>query len=297
MDTGANREPLPPAWAETVRRLRCASCRAPLSMRDDTVICGGPEAHRMEMEDGVLVLARPGGPRLNAEYALRYAALFSYAYETLHDGSDEPLYRTIASLLAEVVSERDPRELFVLDAGCGAGRVTADCARLVPGAAIAGLDASADMLALARRIVNGTETLVATLPSSGFPRLTIAGRGMPGPLFAQADVEDLPVPDASVDLILSINVVDRLTGGPEIALQETRRVLRPGGSLIFADPLNWTRTWLWEKYPDAASVIGLIEATGFAVETWFDHLAHRERLDARGSFHELHALVVKARKL
>jgi SAM-dependent methyltransferase len=245
---------------------------------------------------GFLVFARPDIGKYQPGYAERYAALWAFGYATLHKGQDESLYRTVSSLVAESLAELATNAPVIIDAGCGVGRVTGDCARLAPGATIIALDASPPMLAYARRVVHGTEPVEVQLPQYGFPHLVIPPYGLTTPVFARADVEDLPVLDGSADLALSVNIVDRLPHGPDVALRECHRILRPGGTLIFTDPFNWTDPELWSRYPDARSVLRLIEETGFAIDTWFDPLLYREILDGRGSSDEFRTLVVKARK-
>ena len=152
------------------------------------------------------------------------------------------------------------------------------------------------MLAFARRVVLGSEPVVVELPGYGFPRLTIPAYGAAGPVFARADVERLPLADASVDIILSVNIIDRLPRGPELAFRECHRVLKPGGTLIFTDPLNWTEPWLWEKYGESEAVLGLMRETGFDLRTSFDQLMYRELLDSRGSVDEFRTVAAKAIK-
>ena len=252
--------------------------------------------HPVEVEDGVFVFAHPDVGKYDPTYASRYAALWTFGYATLHSGLDEGLYRTVSSLIAEALAENKNDAPVIIDAGCGVGRVTGDAARLSPAATILAFDASPAMLSFARRVVHGREPIEVELPSYGFPHLTIPPYGNDRPIFGRADVEDLPLADAVADLVLSVNIVDRLPHGPEAGLRECHRVLRPGGSLVFTDPFNWTKPWLWERYPDSASVLRLIEETGFTLETWFDDLYYREILDARGSIDEFRTLVVRARK-
>lgn len=113
---------------------------------------------------------------------------------------------------------------------------------------------------------------------------------------SRADVERLPLADASVDLVLSVNIIDRLPRGPELAFRECHRVLKSGGTFIFTDPLNWTERWLWEKYPSTEAVLALLKEIGFQVRTAFDQLLYREILDGRGSVDEFTTLAVKATK-
>jgi SAM-dependent methyltransferase len=53
-------------------------------------------------------------------------------------------------------------------------------------------------------------------------------------LIGQGDVRALPVPDASVDVIVSTSTIDHLEEGCDrhAAMAEMRRVLRPGGQLV-----------------------------------------------------------------
>jgi SAM-dependent methyltransferase len=98
----------------------------------------------------------------------------------------------------------------LLDAGCGAGlvlRLAAD-----RGADVAGLDASAGLLAHARRRV-------------------------PGAPIVQGELEALPYDDASFDVVTGFNSF-QYAARPDVALAEATRVLRPGGRVLL---LTWGR--------------------------------------------------------
>lgn len=53
-----------------------------------------------------------------------------------------------------------------------------------------------------------------------------------------ADVEKIPFPDNTFDHIISLGVVEHIIEGPNKALQEMYRVLKPGGSIIFTVPIE-----------------------------------------------------------
>ena len=53
-----------------------------------------------------------------------------------------------------------------------------------------------------------------------------------------SDLEDLPVPDRSIDVVLNINVLEHLAE-PRRALRECHRVLCPGGRLFLVAPQSW----------------------------------------------------------
>jgi SAM-dependent methyltransferase len=108
----------------------------------------------------------------------------------------------------------------VLDLGSGAGADVLISARRVgaSGRAI-GLDMTDEMLELAR--ANAAQAGVGNVE------------------FVKGYIEDIPLPDASVDVVIS-NCVINLAGDKAKALSEAARVLRPGGrfavSDVIADP-------------------------------------------------------------
>lgn len=281
--------------------LRCPTCRQPVAARSEGLVCAGPERHAFGSQAGLITFADIDPGKYGSGYAKQYAALWAFGFATRHSGLNEPLYRTVAALAAEALATTAARSgaPVVVDAGCGVGRTTADCAQLAPRAAVLGFDGSPHMLGLAARIVQGTSPVRIDLRDAGFPRLAIRGRGLSQVFLARADVERLPVADDCADLVLSVNIVDRLPHGPEPALRECHRLLRPGGCLVFTDPLNFQRRELWKRYgagDRGAAIRRLIGRLGFEVETWFDDLWYREVLDARGSFEEFRTVVVRARK-
>jgi trans-aconitate 2-methyltransferase len=91
----------------------------------------------------------------------------------------------------------------VLDAGCGDGRITAAIAQRLQDASVVGVDASANMIELARRQAK--------------PRLW----------FAVADARALPFRD-QFDLVVSFNALHWIPE-QEVALHSIRDAMRPGG--------------------------------------------------------------------
>ena len=103
----------------------------------------------------------------------------------------------------------------VLDLGCGAGTDSLVAAQMVGAEGhVTGIDMTAEMLAKARAAA--------------------AELGVTNAEFVEGEVERLPFPDESFDIVISNGVID-LVPDKDAVFAELHRVLRPGGRIQIAD--------------------------------------------------------------
>jgi len=153
--------------------------------------------------------------------AERQAALWgarSKDWAAVQEGLIEPLYRAILERF------KVGKGVRLLDAGCGAGAFLVLAKER--GAEVAGLDATPELLDIARE-------------------------RLPGVDLRQGEIEQLPYEDEVFDLVTGFNSF-QYANDPIRALSEARRVVRPGGLVVLAT---------WGK-PEDCDAAGHVKALG-----------------------------------
>ena len=131
----------------------------------------------------------------------------------------------------------------VLDVGCGPGFYVAELLeRVGPKGHVAGVDASAPMVAMSTRRVAGHENVE----------------------LLEAPATALPFDSSSFDAAISVQVLEYVEDVP-LALAELHRVLRPGGRLVVWD-VDWETVSMRSADPQRMQRV---------LEAWDRHLVHR----------------------
>ena len=133
-------------------------------------------------------------------------------------------------IASKLLTERFPRDVRVLDLGCGAGVLTE---RLVAaGYSVDAVDMSADMLAFSKQRLSKYDSEKYRL--------------------ARAECASLPFPDATFDVVACIGVFGYMED-VDAAIREIKRVLRPGGTLVLSirnlDHVTVFDGFYWLKAP------------------------------------------------
>ncbi|MGO9308772.1 MAG: class I SAM-dependent methyltransferase [Spirochaetia bacterium] len=149
-----------------------------------------------------------------------------------------PIHSRMLGLL-ERAGPEDHSPGFVLDVGCGTGRLLRAAALRWPGARLFGVDPAPQMIAEAARL-------------------------NPSASFSLAPAESLPFPDRTADIVFTSmsfhHWADQAKGIREIA-----RVLRPGGFFCLADHAFFLARLSGERVRSRSETHALVTGEGLAV--------------------------------
>jgi malonyl-CoA O-methyltransferase len=137
------------------------------------------------------------------------------------------LQREIGSRMAQRLDYVKLVPATILDAGCGTGEAVGELALRYPGAQVLAFDIALPMVEAARRRARTQRSLLRRLL-----RPLATARAAAAPLFACADINALPLPGVSADLVWSNLALQWVNDLPR-AFAEFRRVLKVGGLLSF----------------------------------------------------------------
>lgn len=193
-------DPSPTAVRDAVRERYAAAARAAGAPAEDDSGCCGPAAASCCAPSEPIAIDGVFGSSL-------------YDEDTRTAGG-AALAASLGCGNPTAIAELHPGET-VLDLGSGAGGdVLLSARRVGPGGRAIGLDMTDEMLELARAHARD--------------------EGLDNVEFVKGYIEDIPLPDASVDVVIS-NCVINLSGDKRQVVREVARVLRPGGRLAFTD--------------------------------------------------------------
>lgn len=197
--------------------------RVPASLRDDRASAMWPVV-RAWLAD----LPEAAGDRARLERVVRSRRTSEYFrdvaphWDSLRAAQHGEELRHLALL------ELIPRGLRVLDVGTGTGFMLIGVAPRVE--SVIGVDASEAMLARARE--------------------NLAAAGIGNVDLRLGSMERLPLPDASVDVVLA-NMSLHHADDPSRALREFARVLAPEGRVVLTDLARHPHDWVREELADA----------------------------------------------
>ena len=166
-----------------------------------------------------------------------------------------------------------------VDASLGCGNPTA-LATLSPGEAVLDLGSGGgiDVLLSARRVSPGGKAygLDMTDEMIALARENQAKAGVENAQFLKGEIEDVPLPDGQVDVVISNCVINLSTDKPKV-ISEAFRVLKPGGRFAVSDVV-----FLGSKKDLPESVLRETEAWTGCVSGAMEEDEYEEILEAAG---------------
>jgi ubiquinone/menaquinone biosynthesis C-methylase UbiE len=168
----------------------------------------------IEPEDAPDYLKRNYHFQTDGYFSEESAALYEHQVEVLFSGTAGPMRRMLIKMIKDKLGHNQP--IKILELGAGVGTATLDFSMGLNFSSYVVSDVSAPYLSVAKKRIN----------DSRFE-------------FVKATAENLPLEDESFDLVFSVYLFHELPSNiREKVLEESRRVLKPGGVLAICDSLQ-----------------------------------------------------------
>lgn len=161
------------------------------------------------------------------------ARIYDVQVDTLFYGATGPMRRAGLRPIADYMRGRDQRQISMFDVACGTGRFLRDVRLSYPAANLTGLDLSQPYLHEAEKHLSGLRPVT----------------------WLNANAEQIPLPDASQDIVSTIFLFHELP--PDVrrtVTNEMARVLKPDGLLVFIDSLQFGDKPNWDGMLEAFPV-------------------------------------------
>jgi SAM-dependent methyltransferase len=237
--------------SQTAPAPRASACGCHEPAPSDAAIKDEVQRYYAERANGVMAGSQDGccGPGLPADVS----CTTMYPAEELKAVPAEALIASLGCGNPLARADLQPGDV-VLDLGSGGGMdVFVAAGRVAPTGRVFGLDMSDEMLTLARA---NAERVGATNVE-----------------FLKGEMESIPLPDDSVDVIIS-NCVVNLAPDKRVALREAYRVLRPGGRLAISDIVT--------REPVPAALKGSLTAWAACIGGALSEREYQHHLSAAG---------------
>jgi SAM-dependent methyltransferase len=237
--------------SQTAPAPRASACGCHEPAPSDAAIKDEVQRYYAERANGVMAGSQDGccGPGLPADVS----CTTMYPAEELKAVPAEALIASLGCGNPLARADLQPGDV-VLDLGSGGGMdVFVAAGRVAPTGRVYGLDMSDEMLRLAGA---NAERVGATNVE-----------------FLKGEMESIPLPDGSVDVIIS-NCVVNLAPDKQVALREAYRVLRPGGRLAISDIVT--------REPVPAALKGSLTAWAACIGGALSEREYQHHLSAAG---------------
>lgn len=220
----------------------------------------------------------------------KYVALWAYGFRN-GIGASEGLYRTINELGFSYFEDKTINQ--ILDIGCGIGRTAADYAKYFKNAEIIGIDSAKTMIDMANRLHTSDEITNLNMSRLGFGVLSFQGIKLSNVSFINTELKDFSLEnERRFDVVTAVNWLDRTTDIKQ-DLHRIFQLVKPGGILVMATPLNFADANLWAKYGSFKLLSELMKEIGFQIDVVFDNFPYQETLDARGATEEYKTIIMR----